>query len=64
VTSKGPLFSSAQVKNVVVHVDVAYDATDPPKVVFGVFVNLLNALGITFDKLTNRAGLHGKFQCD
>ena len=65
VTSADPLYSSLDLSHtdVAVAVDVVHDESDPPKVSAGRFSNLLNALEVTFDMETDRAGFVGSFDC-
>ena len=63
IVSDDPLYDGAASTMVHVDVDVEYDLSDPPKVLSGQMTNLLNALVVTFDQDTDRAGVSGSFPC-
>jgi hypothetical protein len=63
VSSLDADYDLLSVSDVEVFVDVKYDTYDPPKVSVARFNNLLNAITVTFDKDTDRAGESGSFSC-
>jgi hypothetical protein len=63
VTSLDQYYSNLAVDSTSISVTAVYDKADPPKTTLGRFVNLLNAIQITFNSDTNRAGFSGSFAC-
>jgi hypothetical protein len=63
VSSSDSYYDSITVSSVTVTAEVVYDATDPPRVSIGQFNDLLNAIVVTFNQDSDRAGYSGHFDC-
>jgi len=64
VASEGDdAYDGLEAGGVDVAVNVVRDSAEPPTVTGAVFADLLNAVVITFDSATNRAGRSGSFAC-